>query len=142
MLYSGQPTKSYPVESHRLINKAHRWMITESGLCETALYIMFLLFDSRFPLIPAGGAVLPTQCSEFSSFWCLICDREWHIQGEETGAGFKWELRAKESIQQQRHWNRQTWTGVSTCIHYIYIYILFKCLLCYTFLVHINVDEY
>lgn len=47
----------------------------------------------------------------------LFCERQWSAQREEPWAGYKWELREKESVQQQRHWNRQTWTAVSrfTC---------------------------
>lgn len=58
--------------------------------------------------------------SQFRSVWCLICDRKWCVQREESEAGYKWQLRKKERIQHQRDWHRQTWTDVSAFITFVY----------------------
>lgn len=112
-----------PVESHRLCNKAHKWMVTESRLWDTAVYRMFFLLDCRYTLRTAGGTVFQLRVQflpDLKCVWRLFCERQWSVQREEPGAGYKWQLREKESVQQQRHWNRQTWTAVSRFTYFIH----------------------
>lgn len=90
-----------PEESHRLCNKAHKWMVTESRICETAVYIKFFLLDCRYTLITVGGAVFPLSAQSSVSPWSKVYD-VCSVRGSEVFRGRTLEQVISESWKRKK----------------------------------------